>query len=312
MKVQPTRLAAAAAKLVGWTFIHPSALQDSHNQVIELWQGSPKQLQQAYSSVHRAYHQKQLQDRIRNKWGNLHGSSELLEQGINLLPARRALESKYTPQHIKPGLRALALGHINTGSDHVRRGTLTDAPCTLCGNLRDDFYHRVIECQGDEAIAARAYLPAAWYKQVQKAGRNHILGNAYVIPHVEGICKVNQWHPVYHSWTEDGSNDNDDDVPFDFLPNMPVYTDGSCFCGTDPVLAAAGAAAVQVYPNGKPARAAWVTLPAWLPQTAASAEHTTVSLAVNINPLRSLHIMSDCASVVASAKDREWERPQRV
>ena len=88
--------------------------------------------------------------------------------------------------------------------------------------------------------------------------------------------------------------------------NFSKCTDGSCFCGTDPVLAAAGAAAVQVYPDGTPARAAWVTLPSWLPQTAASAEHTAVSLAVSIDPTRSLNILSDCASVVASAKDREW------
>ena len=44
--------------------------------------------------------------------GGLYGAAERLEQGIKLLPARRALESKYTAQHIKPAIRAMALGHL--------------------------------------------------------------------------------------------------------------------------------------------------------------------------------------------------------
>ena len=124
---------------------------------------------------------------------------------------------------------------------------------------------------------------------------------------MEGIKQVDKWHPIYNSWTTEGKHNNaDGSKPFAFLPDLPVYTDGSCFCGTDPILASAGAAAVQVYPDGTPARAAWVTLPSWLPQTAASAEHTAVSLAVSIDPTRSLEVYTDCAGVVASAKNRQW------
>ena len=155
--------------MVGWTFTIPFRITDKKEQPIDLWQGSPCQLQQAYAAVHRAFHQEQLEKRIKNKWGDLYGAADRCDQGINLLPARRALESKYTAQHIKPTIRALALGHINTGIDHIRRGTLSSAPCTLCQHNVDDYYHRVVECQSDKAKAAREYLPTGWLKELSKS-----------------------------------------------------------------------------------------------------------------------------------------------
>ena len=193
-----------------------------------MWQGSPCQMQQAYAAAHRSFHQEQLEKRIHNTWGDLYGAKDRLEQGINLLPARRALESKYTAQHIKPAIRALALGHINTGVDHVRRVTLSIAPCPLCNSTTDDYYHRVVECQHDKATSAREYLPMGWLKEVKRAGRSHFLGNGHVVPHVEGIKKIDKWHPVFNAWTPAGE-DLDESTPFAFLPDLPVYTDGSCF-----------------------------------------------------------------------------------
>ena len=60
----PIGLAAAAADLVGWTFTNPFTIVDSANQTIDLWQGPPKQMQQAYASAHRAFHQAQLENAL--------------------------------------------------------------------------------------------------------------------------------------------------------------------------------------------------------------------------------------------------------
>merc|ERR1712194_235133 len=70
-------------------------------------------------------------------------------------------------------------------------------------------------------------------------------------------------------------------------------------------LAHAGSSAVQITPDGKVDKAIRVTIPSYLPATAACSEHLAVAAAmkvVNWIP----QIVSDCASVVRSSKDFAW------
>ena len=97
--------------------------------------------------------------------------------------------------------------------------------------------------------------------------------------------------------------------PAVFDPSECIYTDGSCFRGSDPHYATAGAAAIQIHPCGKLAKCVYMSLPRWLPQTASAGEHVACYLGVNHTdptiPIRPW-ILSDCASVVRSAADKTF------
>jgi hypothetical protein len=98
------------------------------------------------------------------------------------------------------------------------------------------------------------------------------------------------------------------EAEFVFDGNKKIYTDGSCFRGSDPEFASAGGAAVQIHDSGKLARVARIGLPRWLPQTAAAGEHVACYLAVCFSAAVGItsQILSDCASVVRSAKSKAY------
>ena len=97
-----------------------------------------------------------------------------------------------------------------------------------------------------------------------------------------------------------------------FLPDLPIYVDGSCFFPTEDEVRAAGAAAVQVK-DGVVVRSMFVPLPDWVEHTAGNAEHWAAQLAC-ANAPRPVVIIADCSSVVTTLikskiEAMDWKRP---
>ena len=66
-----------------------------------------------------------------------------------------------------------------------------------------------------------------------------------------------------------------------FLEGLDLYSDGSCFDPTHPLLARAGASVVQIDPtSGEEVRRVTAHVPVGCPQTAAYGEHFAFLLAV--------------------------------
>ena len=110
---------------------------------------------------------------------------------------------------------------------------------------------------------------------------------------------------VVHPTPEDG--------PFRFLPGIPIFTDGSCYNGTDSALAVAGVALVQLQ-EGVIVRSLQVCLPCWIPATAAAGEHMAPAIANLYSSTGEYHIITDCSSVFRSASlgadfALNWSRP---
>jgi hypothetical protein len=88
-----------------------------------------------------------------------------------------------------------------------------------------------------------------------------------------------------------------------FARDLPIYTDGSCRHPTNPWLAQATGAAVQLH-DGKVTRILTIALPRGIPQTAAFGEHMGAWLArTNAPPGAVVH--TDCNSVITLATKPE-------
>ena len=106
------------------------------------------------------------------------------------------------------------------------------------------------------------------------------------------------------------------DLPGDenfFEADKPIYLDCSCLNPTDPRIASAGAAAVQIGPDGVITRAAIASIPNWVAQTAAVGEHRAAQIASALSPTGSSFFV-DCMSVLKSMHrgagyTRDWRRP---
>jgi len=144
-----------------------------------------------------------------------------------------------------------------------------------------------------------------WIKEVNKCGRKHIAGKLLCFKSDPQHIRSDKWYVQTATFDEDG-NIVEGECVFD--GDKKLYTDGSCFRGSDPEFASAGGAADQIHENGKIARVARIALPRWLPQTAAAGEHVACYLAVCFSlPIGiTSQILSDCASVVRSAKSRAY------
>jgi len=99
---------------------------------------------------------------------------------------------------------------------------------------------------------------------------------------------------------------------FFFLPDLPLYLDGSCQCPAEAEIAAAGAAVVQVV-NGHVVRRIWFTVPTGFIHSAATGEHLAARFAM-IKARPGTVIVVDCASVVSSILHEyryaaDWRRP---
>lgn len=94
---------------------------------------------------------------------------------------------------------------------------------------------------------------------------------------------------------------------FEFMEDLPIYVDGSCFNGTVPELAAAGSAAIQLSADGQLLGGVCFTLPDGYPQTATYAEHMAAFIAMRRLPKNNVpFLVGDCNSVIRSSVDRKW------
>jgi hypothetical protein len=83
------------------------------------------------------------------------------------------------------------------------------------------------------------------------------------------------------------------------LEDGSVFVDGSAYSCLHEGFAAAGAAAVQVGPDGGVIKAALAFAPRWLPQTSAAGEHLAAAIAGALAE-RPIAVVTGCAGVAAS------------
>ena len=169
----------------------------------------------------------------------------------------------------------------------------------------------------------RARVDPRYVKLVKNTGRTHLRGQMMYCPKTMGFTRTDILHHTLREWDVEGNCVDTAISKFTFSPELPIYTDGSCFRGSDPLLASAGSSAVQVHADGSPFKAVLCTLPDSKPQSAASGEHYGAYLAAHYSrrdwviptvvcavPQASRapppRILADCASVVRSAQDREY------
>ena len=125
-----------------------------------------------------------------------------------------------------------------------------------------------------------------------------------MVPGGRGSQAASAGNPQVYPTLEDGI--------FRLLPGIPIFTDGSCYNGTDGALAVAGVALVQLQ-EGAIVRSVQVCLPCWVPATAAAGEHMAPALA-NLYSTGEYSIVTDCSSVFSSASQGaafalHWSRP---
>jgi hypothetical protein len=291
----PVAGAIRAARLVGWDLDQPGRLTDGAGE-IKLNERSPASLQTTYR---RQWEEHLPQQWLRSKLQQTPASPErdtLLAEGVDLQPLTKVLraagKSALRPVEKRKVLQFFA-GTLRHHFQHDR-----PQQCQLCGEP-DGFEHRLASCK----------VTLAWLEEhprVAKAVRADPPGS---------LAATKGWRPKPQQAPrpdEVAVQVTEVDTLFD--PNRPIYVDGSCFEGTDKHAAATGAAAVQYWPDPaysltnppKPSFAAWLTVPGYFPQAAATGEHLGVWLA-NFLSAGPYSVYADCAGVVAAHQNgRQW------
>ena len=233
----PIALAIKAAKEVGWTFVNAFTLKDPNGGEIDLWSGSPTMLKQTYVQAWRAKHEEQISDRLIAKYSNL-GGGEQMVSGLTLLPFRKALRKKNLNPKQALIIKGLALDKLPTGAQQIKRGIAVHAPCPLCGDESDDYYHRVVECTNPDAVGLRTKIDPGYLKEVIKGGRNCVRGQVLTCTRVTGFTRTDVLTNILEQ--EDWGGLEETPEHFCFDPDKPLYADGSCYRGSDPDFAATG------------------------------------------------------------------------
>ena len=293
-----------ATRSVGWELVSAIALKTDDGHILNLREGSPAMLRNLFRKRWVDIQAIQaLGHRFRNCAHNSEEAQDLIDKGIDTLPLKRAFLSKG-----KQGLKHLekrSLLKFLSGSS----GNFAGEPCSMCGEA-DSTQHRLWECSHPEVCSFRKHFLSEhpilqkWMDTSASEGNTTIaMAKGWFPAPQPHVRPEGETHVVFPLTPNQ---------PFRFLPDLPIFTDGSCFNGTDSTLAVAGVALVQMC-EGNLVRSLQVTLPRWVPATAAAGEHMAPVLA-------SLYsdgphcIITDCSSVYASAMQGanfalHWSRP---
>jgi hypothetical protein len=293
-----------AVRAVGWELRTAVSLRTEDGQIWSLKDGSPAMLKHLYR---KRWIFIQGMQAFGHRFGHCLGypgeAETLLDKGLDMLPLKRAFLSK-GKQGLNHGEKRCLLKFLSGTT-----GNFGGELCSLCGET-DTTHHRLWECSHPEVLAFReSFLQSkpglrTWLALSKTQGDHHMARDKgwfpAAVPHLRP-----QWetHVVFPT-PEDGE--------FRFLPGLPIYSDGSCYNGTDNALAVAGAALVQLR-DGAIVRSLQVCLPCWIPATAAAGEHMAPALA-NLYTTGDYELVTDCSSVFSSATKGagfalHWSRP---
>jgi hypothetical protein len=181
----------------------------------------------------------------------------------------------------------LVTGQELTCSWAHHRGYGTGDQCP-CGGAADTYAHRLLGCTH--------YPPTG--QSLQLAAVHQALEHADAPAHDEYrgvVCKIN------------GASVAED--TFQWLPDQPVYTDGSCKYATDPQLTISAAAAVQVLADGS-TRTVTTDIARTRPQSAVFAEHVALFLAAYYHRAQSpgVHVIADCQAIITGFHQDQLSR----
>ena len=88
------------------------------------------------------------------------------------------------------------------------------------------------------------------------------------------------------------------------MPDGDIFTDGAAFYGDYPEVAIAGAGIVQIDEEGEVTNAAYICVPSFLPQDAATAEQLAATAALWLAE-NFMEFVTDCAAVLSASIRRE-------
>ena len=92
--------------------------------------------------------------------------------------------------------------------------------------------------------------------------------------------------------------------PFFLVPEGDIFTDGATYYGDYPEVAIAGAGIVQIDENGEVTNAAYICVPSFLPQDAATAEQLAATAALWLAE-NFMGFVTGCAAVLSASIRRE-------
>jgi hypothetical protein len=292
----PVHAAIRAVRAVGWTWVHAGLVKTHNGENLDLQAGSPAMLKQSYRTRWaECQTMEALGHRILDNLEEAEDLAEYVRKGIDLTPLRQVLRSKAKNKTLKAGEKRQLLSYVAHTGNKIIKGS-----CTKCGTA-DSVDHRLYHCQDPKVAATRdewgeGHSPALrqfneWHKSKDRTK----LETRLWMPHPKGFEGPKREVPVIF-WDKGNKNVEH----FEFDPNLPIYSDGSCMQPTELSLARAGASLVQINEKGEILRSVQVAIPRWCPQTAAFAEHLAANLAYRFTKGK-FTLVTDCMSVVASA-----------
>ncbi len=279
---------------VGWTMEGPFTLVDADGERVHLTQVTPALLGKM---MHRAVI-RQLETQVGSKLADADPKFAGRRVAVDHVVAQ--LRGDKTMSTLdKAAYKSVVCGAIMTYSRAVSLGYLVQDLCPLCRARGDTIRHRIWRCPHPEAVAARRRAAPEWLI-MEEARRNNddLLWTTAFLPHLADV------------WPR-ASNAADVDVVYgdegaDVQPDDPrarvtgkVCIDGSCTSHVFVDLRRAGAAAVQVNPDGKRASRLRMAVPRPLPQTPQAAEYVSYSVTYQMSKAQArMDILSDCENVV--------------
>ena len=215
----------------------------------------------------------------------------LLQRGFDLEPVQQFYASARTPVIRKSRWLSAFSGKHWTNKELYDMGYVADPFCSCCPGVVDDLKHRLYFCTHTAELWGE--LPPRLLSEARaddpltrlKYDRGIFPSNAKDIPPPASELE-------YHFEPLDESSS------FSFASSDgPVFSDGSCLCPNDRVLARAGCGVVQTDHEGNFLRAVYGLAPRLLGQNSFSGENCAISAALDLAS-SPLGMWSDCTGVI--------------